>query len=873
MRPMRVIAILLLVVVLAAGLVSASLAQTSQPLVTITRLDSQTFPQVTAYVAVTGEDGLPVPNLTEADFALFEDGTEIVHDSLKVEGQVPQDLRLVLAVDTSVPDQALASLKQALTALLEQKQPQDKIALIAFADTVKVVHDFTSNGDELQAAVTALTRAGDYTVLNEAAAEAVKLAGGVSEGRPAVIVVTDSRDNRGTLTVDNFVKTAQKNRIPLVFIGFGGKVQPNDLRALAGPTRGQAILLANLDEMETTFVNVAELLRQGYRLTFQSDLEADNAEHELAINVRGEGQTQRSFVATPNPVTVTLPRLAPGQTIGGRVELLAQATASAPLAAMEYLLDEQLLATVTKPPFSLEWDSTTVKPGRHTLIAKATDETGNEGQAEVELNIVPPLVVTVTTSKPKITVGDQIPIQANIEALNPITKVEFLLDGIRIGQSNASHSSFPLDTSHYTVGLHELTVRVEDQLGQQAEGSFTVEFLAPPPPPPNRAEFIARLALILLVLLLAIIAILFIFFLLRLIVNWQKRRCQRRIQVEVANQGNIAGPYGLRASDPAGLLRFQFRLNGTPLPIWSPSPSPSEPEVMTYIEAPQPVEVAQAASSPAPVSTTNKPANLPGAANSLAGAQQAADRAMGAGSLVADILGAVGSLLPGSMGNSLRNTAGQIRSTQVSVGQTTRAPIQMVNTAKRLPGQVSKVAPGAIPAAKVTPALPPAQTASTGTGPVSVTTPASRPVLAAVNAPPQAKSKAKAAERPSGPTWMETPLVPPGQTLICELLIDPINHYRSRDYDFVVTSAALEQAESASVPEEGQVYVKGISWLARLWPAVLAAAAIAAIVLLAGYGMLWLAGAELAGWPLLGRFVAAVFLTLLPYPFTTFADI
>ncbi len=294
---------------------------------------------------------------------------------------------------------------------------------------------------------------------------------------------------------------------------------------------------------------------------------------------------------------------------------------------------------------------------------------------------------------------------------------------------------------------------------------------------------------------------------------------------------------------------------------------------MTYTEAPQPVEAAQVVSNPAPVNTASKPANLPGAANSLAGAQQAADRAMGAGSVVADILGAVGSLLPGSMGNSLRNTAGQIRSTQVSVGQTTRAPIQMVNTAKRLPGQISKVAPGAMPAAKGAPALPPAQTGATGAMPVSATAPASRPVSTVVTAPAQTKSKAKAAERPSGPTWMETPLVPPGQTLTCELLIDPINHYRSRDYDFVVTSVALEQAESVSLPEQGRVYVKGISWLARLWPAVLAAVAIALIVLLAGYAMLWLAGVNLAGWPLLGRFVAVIFLTLLPYPFAPLADI
>lgn len=836
---------------------------------TISAIDSQAFPHVAAYVAVSGEDGRPISGLTEADFDLSEDGTEVEAESLTVEENVRQDLRLVLALDTSVPADALVNIKAAATALIETMQAQDKVALLTFADTVTTVRDFTNNRIDLQAAVSGLSREGDYTVLHEAAAEAVNLAGKMTEGRPAVIIITDSRDNLGTLTAANFVEAAQQNQVPLTFIGFGSKIRPADLEVLAKPTRGQAISLAGPTEIEETLLEVVQLLREGYRITFTSKLQADNAKHRLAVRVKGEGQVEGSFMAIPSQVTVTLPTFTAGQTVGGRIQLTAQTTAPAPLRAVEYLVDGQTLAIVDVPPYSWEWDSATVKPGPHILTARAIDLAGNEGQAEVALNVVPPLVVRVTTSTPKVKLGDRVPMQAQIEALNPIARVEFLLDGVRVGESTTPPYSFAFDSAQYPVGLHVMSVRVEDTLGQTAEDSFSVEFLALPPPPPNWTELLIRLALVVLVLLLAVVASLFVLFLLRLIIAWQKRRCQRRLQVEVVNQGNIAGRYGVWASDTAGLLKFQFKLNGALLPMWSPAPMVSEPEPV-YAEAPHPMESVSAAGP----SQTSRPANPVGASqifNPLTTAQQAGDRAMGAGAVVADILGTVGALLPGSLGAPLRNSATQIRNTQRNVGQMARAPGQMISSVERVQRKASSLAPGLASSAAPTAAARPGQTAPVKPVTASLVVPA-RPVSLPVTAPAKAKTQTRPLGPANGPTWIETPVVAAGQSLTCDLLIDPDHHYRSREYEFTIKSVSLDQAQVPPLVEEGEVYIRGISWFGRLWPLLLATAAIAGIVLLAGYAIVWLAGSDLATWPFIGKFVAALLFVVHPYPSPALSD-
>ncbi len=84
---------------------------------------------------------------------------------------------------------------------------------------------------------------------------------------------------------------------------------------------------------------------------------------------------------TPPSLSITNPTN--NETVSGTVPVAATVTAgSAPIASVQFLLDGQTLgAPVTRAPYVLSWDTTLTTPGAHVLTARATDTSGNTGNA------------------------------------------------------------------------------------------------------------------------------------------------------------------------------------------------------------------------------------------------------------------------------------------------------------------------------------------------------------------------------------------------------------------------------------------------------------------------------------------------------------
>jgi len=81
-------------------------------------------------------------------------------------------------------------------------------------------------------------------------------------------------------------------------------------------------------------------------------------------------------------------------------------------------------------------------------------------------------------------------------------------------------------------------------------------------------------------------------------------------------------------------------------------------------------------------------------------------------------------------------------------------------------------------------------------------------------------------------TWAETPLLGPGGRLLLDLLVSPLDFYRTQRYAFKVISCAAEQ-EDVSLAEEGFVQIDKIPWLYRLLPYLVFAIFVAVVVLVA----------------------------------------
>ncbi len=820
-------------------------AQVSGLLVNIPYIDSQAFPQVSAYVTVVDDNGLPVAGLTAADFVVYEDGIQVPADDITVESATIPGLTLVLAIDLSTPDPNLPQVKNAVKAFIDTIQPPDKLALLAFYDDVTLLADFTNNTQTLKAAVEPLGYKGNYTALYETMFESAAMLERFPTGRRAIILLPDIKNNIDTLPFDRAISKVEAANVPLYLVSFQEKAQPGDFDNISASLVGAAaVVFPTAEPVQERLLQIGEQLRRGYKISYRSNLSADNASHTLLLNVSGQGRTGQAtaqFVAVSNEVIVTLPGLSEGQTVSGIVNLTAQVTAPAPVVAVNYLVDGQPLQTLTTPPYSFEWDTTDQSIGLHTLTATATDDAGRQGHVSVDLNVAPPLVVTVSASPAEVNIGDVVSVQAQVVAMTEISRIDLLLDGQLWSSNNLLPANFTLDSSNQLVGAHVVTVRVQDSQGYIADDSVTLQFVPPPPAPPSPLWWWLRVALALIVAAL-VLALLLLLLLLML----RSRPRPQTFNLEFQNQSNTPNRYKLRAEEPANALRFEFSLNGMLLPLeYPPRPQPDR-------TAPSLGPTAMMTTSAAYTGPTQAPSARPGFTVPPDPLQKTSG-AMGCLSAALTpfltLFSVLASFLPDSMGGPIQRWVDGVRGIESQAsGQMAMAQTSVDMTGKAFKGagdQMSAISPlRATSSAEVTAIPNPVATATAGvaatpapTGSVRSTT---HPVYQAA---------------PASHTWALTPILEPGGTLTVELIMKPVNPNRTQEYTFRVISKLVGYEELPPLIESGTVLIKGPGWFNRLVKILLFLVVAAIVIGATALIVLWLLKIDIGSLPILSNWL------------------
>lgn len=805
------------------------------PVVTITQIDNQAFPQVIASVTVSDQDGIPLDGLTKADFQLFEDGSPIPSGSFTVRQNDSQTLGLVLALDVSTSQETLTQLQAAANTFVDGLSPQDQAAVLAFYDQVQVAQDFTQDKTDLKAAIDALQVQGNYTALNEAVRDAVAMVGARPLDRRVAIILTDSANNIGTLSTADAINAALQGGISIYTIGIEPKVDPLALEDMADLTGGQFFILTCPNQAEDSLHRVKSWLHPGYLVAFESGLQADAAEHDLSIGVTHQGQqgqTAGRFVALPGEVTVTLLGVTDGQKVGGLVGLAARASGPAAIVSVEYLLDGQPLAQRAISPYSFDWDSTSVAPQTYTLGARATDQAGNQGETQVRLKVAPPMTVTLSTTQQEAELGERVTVEAQVEALGEVTEVEFLLDDQPLGSVNAPPYRVSFDNSPHQAGEHTLTARAKDNLGRQAQGSLNLQFLPPAQPEPQPSAQAGssngrdwsqylEVGVAIIALVAAVCTALVALLLIRW---WQRKRYQKKYRLNIQNLGNVRSRYKLLAKDPAGALKFQFTLNGTNL---------HERQITEMVE----VEPSPAASPLQPVARptqADRPAR-PSVPGELKDTKQKASQALGAGKGMANFLASLGALLPGSAGASLRSKASQMSMQQSKMDYAMQTPDRLGKRIQDVSSKAPQAAALSSQAASVAEQAPSPQQAM--------------PAVEQAEITPQPAAPVTQRGRPSPTTipvtrtivdrWGQTPVLEPGTSLTVDLTISPAQRpRRAQSYPFTVTSQSVEQKGAPALVQEGQVHIESGAWFRYYLPPTLAFLAVIAIeVLILGFLM------------------------------------
>ncbi len=100
--------------------------------IAIDSVDASGFPAVVIDLAVVDDLGVPLPQLTAADFQIFEDGRKVPAGSIVLEPDESQPIGLVFAVDRSTEVADLEEIKSGLRTLISRMRTGDQALLLTF---------------------------------------------------------------------------------------------------------------------------------------------------------------------------------------------------------------------------------------------------------------------------------------------------------------------------------------------------------------------------------------------------------------------------------------------------------------------------------------------------------------------------------------------------------------------------------------------------------------------------------------------------------------------------------------------------------------------------------------------------------------------
>lgn len=174
-----------------------------------------------------------------ADFHLVIDGRKVADASeVKAFEESGKGLALAVCVDVSgsMRGGPLREAKEALLSLLAvaAKRPQDRFALVSFADDAKVESSFVASRQRLTDAVIRLKTRGSQTRLYHALYQALNLLQDPNlPERRRVIVISDGKDEGSTESLENVTTKSKALDIPIDAIG-RGNIAERYLQVLSG---------------------------------------------------------------------------------------------------------------------------------------------------------------------------------------------------------------------------------------------------------------------------------------------------------------------------------------------------------------------------------------------------------------------------------------------------------------------------------------------------------------------------------------------------------------------------------------------------------------------------------------------------------------
>ncbi|MCL1939463.1 MAG: VWA domain-containing protein [Desulfovibrionaceae bacterium] len=224
--------------------------------ITVKRVDTSDWPTVRVIVEALGREQtkgfmmtLPAPGTAG--------GANIAASGVTELSESPRPASIVVALDTSrsLSPAHLKMIKDSLARYVDELDKDEQVALLAFNDSVELASGFTSDRETFKQALARLRVAGESTELYRAMLSGLELMKYIP-GRRALLVITDGKDEGGSVSREEILHMAEANDIRILAIGLatlaGNEPQqyPAALKELAEASGGDFRFAASAEALQ-----------------------------------------------------------------------------------------------------------------------------------------------------------------------------------------------------------------------------------------------------------------------------------------------------------------------------------------------------------------------------------------------------------------------------------------------------------------------------------------------------------------------------------------------------------------------------------------------------------------------------------------------
>ncbi len=207
-------------------------------------------------------------------------------------------LHLVFAVDTSgsMAGMPITAAIAAGQRLLDAVGSDDKVGLVVFDSSARVVAPMTSNVAAVRSALSSLTTSSG-TSLYDGVSTAARLAGGDASANRVVVVLSDGADTSSRITLPALEQRLRASGVEVDAVGLtaSGSYDASDLKRITGISGGAFAPASTISDLEPITVKLAQAQLAGdYALDVSLP---HSSSRDLRISVRGGSPAHVSLPA------------------------------------------------------------------------------------------------------------------------------------------------------------------------------------------------------------------------------------------------------------------------------------------------------------------------------------------------------------------------------------------------------------------------------------------------------------------------------------------------------------------------------------------------------------------------------------------------